>query len=163
MSILRAAGRVLPGVALLATVVVAQSAPPARGAAAVPVPNMGSPASVFWPPQGMVPITDRMSPSTLQGTIVEISCFRSKGAATVAAPDQVACAKAAVAKNSGVVGILTEGDGLYKLVGPLTANNYAKLVPMIGQRVDMPGSEVILSNNFDYKAFDAKSMTAARK
>jgi len=117
----------------------------------------------LWPPQGMVPITDRMAPTTLAGTIVEISCFRSKGAATVTTPDQVACAKAAVAGKAGVVGILTDGDGLFKLVGALTQDNYAKLLPMMGQRVEMPGSEVILSNNFDYRAFDAKSVTPARK
>jgi len=111
----------------------------------------------------MVPITDRMAPSTLQGTIVEISCFRAKGAATVSSPDQVSCGKAAVAKNAGVVGILTEGDGIFKIVGALTAGNYAKFLPLLGQRVDMPGSEVVLSNNFDYKAFDAKSVTPARK
>ena len=43
------------------------------------------------------------------------------GAATISSPDQVACAKDALAKKTGMVGILTEGDGMFKLVGPLTA------------------------------------------
>ena len=114
--------------------------------------------TVLVPSQGMVPVTSRLPPSTLQGTVVEISCFRSKGAATVAAPDQVACAKAAVAKNTGMLGVLTEGDGLFKLVGPLTANNYAKLAPYIGQKIEVSGAEVVISNNYDYHAFEAQKV-----
>jgi len=143
---------------LMAQAYPAQTAAPARGAAAG-----GSTAqTVMWPPQGMVPITDRLANQTLQGTIVELTCFRKMGAGTISSPEQVACAKAAVADKSGVVGILTEGDGVFKLVGPQTANFYAKLVPMLGKKVVAPGAEVILSNNFDYHAFEPRTITLAK-
>jgi hypothetical protein len=124
---------------------------------------LGAQGTVLVPLQGAVPVTNRLQPTTHQGTIVEISCFRTKGAATIASQDQIACAKAAVAKNTGVIGILTDGDGLFKVVGNLTANNYARFVPFIGQRVDLSGSEVVISNNYDYHAFDAKTISPAKK
>jgi hypothetical protein len=100
------------------------------------------------------PITNRMPPTTMRGTIVEVTCFRQQGAATVGSPEQVACAKKRVAED-GRLGILTEGDGLFQITGTLTVNKYAKLVPFIGQRVDLSGAEVIISNNYDYKSFEA--------
>jgi hypothetical protein len=100
------------------------------------------------------PITNRMPPTTMRGTIVEVTCFRQQGAATVSSPEQVACAKRRVAED-GRLGILTEGDGLFQITGTLTANKYAKLAPFIGQRVDLSGAEVIISNNYDYKSFEA--------
>jgi hypothetical protein len=100
------------------------------------------------------PITNRMPPTTMRGTIVEVTCFRQQGAATVSSPEQVACAKKRVAED-GRLGILTEGDGLFQITGTLTANKYAKLAPFIGQRVDLSGAEVIISNNYDYKSFEA--------
>jgi hypothetical protein len=100
------------------------------------------------------PITNRMPPTTMRGTIVEVTCFRQQGAATVGSPEQVACAKKRVAED-GRLGILTEGDGLFQITGTLTANKYAKLAPFIGQRVDLSGAEVIISNNYDYKSFEA--------
>ena len=153
------AGFVLFTASLMAQAYPAQGAgaPPARG-----VPSNGTGTTVLWPPQGMVPITDRLANQTLHGTIVEISCFRKMGAGTISTPEQVACAKAAVAAKAGVVGILTEGDGIFKLVGAQTVNNYAKFVPLLGKKVDMPGAEVVLSNNFDYHAFEAKGFTPAK-
>ena len=104
------------------------------------------------PAQG--PITNRMPPTTMRGTIVEVTCFRQQGAATVGSTDQIACAKKRVAED-GRLGILTEGDGLFQLTGPFSANKFAKLAPFIGQRVDVSGAEVIISNNYDYKSFEA--------
>ena len=100
------------------------------------------------------PITNRMPPATLRGTIVEVTCFRQQGAATVSTPEQIACAKKRIAAD-GRLGILTEGDGLYQITGPFAANKFAKLAPFIGQRVDLSGAEVVISNNYDYKSFEA--------
>lgn len=100
------------------------------------------------------PITNRMPATTMRGTIVEVTCFRQQGAATVSAPEQIACAKKRVAED-GRLGILTEGDGLFQLTGAFSANKYAKLAPFIGQRVDVSGAEVVISNNYDYKSFEA--------
>lgn len=100
------------------------------------------------------PITNRMPPTTMRGTIVEVTCFRQQGAATVSTPEQIACAKKRVSED-GRLGILTEGDGLFQLTGPLASNKFAKLAPFIGQRVDLSGAEVVISNNYDYKSFEA--------
>ena len=113
--------------------------------------------------QGPVPVTQRLPATTIHGTIIEISCFRTMGAATVASPEQVACAKAALAKGTGVAGILTDGIGTFQLAGSLTGSNFAKLVPYLGKEVDMGGSEVYVSNNFSYHVFEALRVTPAKK
>ena len=107
------------------------------------------------------PITNRMDPATLRGTIVEVTCFRQQGAATVSTPEQIACAKKRVAED-GRLGILTEGDGLFQITGAFSTNKYAKLAPFIGQRVDVSGAEVIISNNYDYKSFEAEKIARVK-
>jgi hypothetical protein len=107
------------------------------------------------------PITNRMAPTTMRGTVVEVSCFREQGAATVTSPDQIACAKQRIAED-GRLGILTEGDGLFQITGPLAANKFAKLVPLIGQRVDMSGAEVVISNNYDYRSFEVEKVARVK-
>jgi hypothetical protein len=103
------------------------------------------------------PVTNRMTATTMRGTVVEISCFRQQGAATVATPEQIDCAKKRLA-DGGRLGILTEGDGLFQITGSLVRDNYAKLSPFIGQRVDMTGAEVVISNNYDYRSFEAEKV-----
>jgi hypothetical protein len=107
------------------------------------------------------PITNRMTPTTMRGTIVEVTCFREQGAATVSTPQQIGCAKKRVA-DGGRLGILTEGDGLFQITGTWSANKYAKLAPFIGQRVDVSGAEVIISNNYDYKSFEAERIARVK-
>ena len=107
------------------------------------------------------PITNRMAPATMRGTIVEVTCFRQQGAATVATPEQIGCAKKRAAEG-GRLGILTEGDGLFQITGAFSANKYAKLAPFIGQRVDVSGAEVIISNNYDYKSFEAEKLARVK-
>jgi hypothetical protein len=119
--------------------------------------------TVLMGPQGPVPITQRLPSTTLHGTIIEISCFRTMGAATVAGAEQIACAKAALAKGTGVAGILTDGIGTFQLAGNLTGSNFAKLVPYLGREVDMTGSEVYVSNNFSYHVFEALRIAPAKK
>ena len=106
-------------------------------------------------------ITNRLAPTTMRGTIVEVTCFRQQGAATVSTPEQMGCAKKRVAED-GRLGILTEGDGLFQITGAFAANRYAKLIPFIGQRVDLSGTEVIISNNYDYKSFDAEKISKVK-
>lgn len=111
------------------------------------------------PAQG--PITNRMPPTTMRGTIVEVTCFRQQGAATVSTTEQIACAKKRVAED-GRLGILTEGDGLFQLTGAFSANKFAKLASFIGQRVDVSGAEVVISNNYDYKSFEAEKIVRVK-
>jgi len=108
------------------------------------------------------PITNRMPATTMRGTIVEVTCFRQQGAATVSSPEQVGCAKKRVAEG-GRLGILTEGDGLFQIAGSFSNNKFAKLAPFIGQRVDVSGAEVIISNNYDYRSFEAEKVTPVKK
>ena len=107
------------------------------------------------------PIVNRMPPATMRGTIVEVTCFRQQGAATVATADQIGCAKKRVAEG-GRLGILTEGDGLFQITGAFSTNKYAKLAPFIGQRVDLTGAEVVISNNYDYKSFEAEKIAKVK-
>ena len=107
------------------------------------------------------PITNRMAPTTMRGTIVEVTCFRQHGAATVSTPEQIACARKRVGED-GRLGILTEGDGLFQITGALAANKYAKVAPFIGQRVDVSGAEVVISNNYDYKSFEAGKISKVK-
>ena len=108
------------------------------------------------------PITNRMPPTTMRGVIVEVTCFRQQGAATVSTPEQIACAKKRVV-DGGRLGILTEGDGLFQIAGSFSENKFAKLAPFIGQRVDVNGAEVVISNNYDYKSFEAAKVTPVKK
>ncbi len=107
------------------------------------------------------PVINRMPATTMRGTIVEVTCFRQQGAATVSSPEQIACAKKRVAAD-GRLGILTEGDGLFQITGELAANKYAKLAPFIGQRVDVSGTEVMISNNYDYRNFEAEKISPVK-
>ena len=113
---------------------------------------------------GQGPITNRLPPATMRGTIVEVTCFRQQGAATVSSPEQIACAKKRVA-DGGRLGILTEGDGLFQIAGSFANNKFAKLAPFIGQRVDVTGAEVVISNNYDYRSFEVEKImkVSARK
>jgi hypothetical protein len=108
------------------------------------------------------PITNRLPPTTMRGVIVETSCFRQQGAATVSSPEQIACAKKRVAEG-GKLGILTEGDGLFQITGPFADNKYAKLVSYAGKTVELSGAEVTISNNYEYRSFEALKVTAAKK
>ncbi|MEO5742653.1 MAG: hypothetical protein ABIS29_18865 [Vicinamibacterales bacterium] len=107
------------------------------------------------------PVTNRMPPATMRGTIVEVTCFRQQGAATVSTPEQIGCANKRVVEG-GRLGILTEGDGLFQIAGPFSTNKFARLVPFIGQRVDVSGAEVVISNNYDYKSFEAEKIVRVK-
>jgi hypothetical protein len=108
------------------------------------------------------PVTNRMAPTTLRGVIIELTCFRQQGAATVSTTEQIACAKKRVAEG-GRLGILTEGDGLFQLTGSFADNKYAKLAGFIGKNVDVTGAEVVISNNYDYKSFEPSKVAQAKK
>jgi hypothetical protein len=108
------------------------------------------------------PITNRLAPATFRGVIVEVTCFRQQGAATVSTPEQIGCAKKRVAEG-GRLGILTEGDGLFQITGSFAENKYAKLTAFIGKSVDVSGAEVVISNNYDYKSFEASKVVPTKK
>jgi hypothetical protein len=108
-------------------------------------------------------VIERGKPTTLRGEVVEISCYQAKGIEAGTGAAHVACAKECAAKGRSL-GLLTEGDGLFRIVGDMTANNNAKLVPYLGQTVDVAGTQVLLSNTYDIRQnFDATAVTVAKK
>ena len=68
------------------------------------------------------------------------------------------CAKICILQKDGAVGILTDGDGLFRIWGSAAQNKYAKLMPFMGQTVEITGTEVTLSNNYDVRSFDLQNI-----
>lgn len=104
------------------------------------------------------PVIKRSPLMTLTGEIVDISCYKSKGVAGGTGAAHVDCAKICILQKDGAVGILTDGDGLYKIWGSAAQNKYAKVMPYIGQTVEITGTEVTLSNNYDVRSFDLQTV-----
>ena len=70
----------------------------------------------------------------------------------------VDCAKICILEKGAQVGILTDGDGLFKLWGAMAKDKYAKVMPYLGQQVEITGTEVTLSNNYDLRSFDLQTV-----
>jgi hypothetical protein len=104
------------------------------------------------------PVIKRSPPLTYTGEIVDISCYKSKGVAGGTGAEHAACAKICVLEKGATVGILTDGDGLFKIWGSAAQNKYAKVMPYIGQTVEVTGTEVTLSNNYDVRSFDLQTI-----
>ena len=104
------------------------------------------------------PVIKRSAPMTLTGEIVDISCYKSKGVAGGTGAAHVDCAKICILQKDGAVGILSDGDGLFRIWGAAAKDKYAKVMPYIGQQVEITGTEVTLSNNYDVRSFDLQTV-----
>ena len=104
------------------------------------------------------PVIKRSAPLTYTGEIVDISCYKAKGVAAGTGAAHADCAKVCILQKDAAVGILTDGDGLFKIWGSAAKDKYAKLVPYLGQTVEVTGTEVTLSNNYDVRSFDLQSI-----
>lgn len=104
------------------------------------------------------PVIKRSAPMTVTGEIVDISCYKAKGVAGGTGAAHVDCAKICILEKGAQVGILTDGDGLFRIWGPMSANKYAKVTPYLGQQVEITGTEVTLSNNYDVRSFEPQSL-----
>ena len=104
------------------------------------------------------PVIKSSAPVTYTGEIVDISCYKSKGVAGGTGAAHVDCAKVCILQKDAAVGILTDGDGLFRIWGSAAQNKYAKVVPFIGQTVEITGTEVTLSNNYDVRSFDLQTI-----
>ena len=109
------------------------------------------------------PVINRSQPMTLTGEIVDISCYKQKGVAAGTGAAHVECAKTCVLTKGAALGILSDGDGLFRLWGTMTRDKYAKLMPYVGQTVALTGAEVTLSNNYDVRSFDVQTIKPAKK
>src|SRR5688500_13450406 len=107
---------------------------------------------------GQEPVIKRSAPMTLAGEIVDISCYKSKGVAGGTGAAHVDCAKMCILQKDGAVGILTDGDGLFRIWGAAAQNKFAKVTPFLGQTVEIAGTEVTLSNNYDVRSFDLQNI-----
>ncbi len=107
------------------------------------------------------PVIKRSAPMTLTGEIVDISCYKSKGVAGGTGAVHVDCAKICILQKDGAVGILSDGDGLFRIWGAAAKDKYANVMPYIGQQVEITGTEVTLSNNYDVRSFEL--LTVKRK
>lgn len=104
------------------------------------------------------PVINRSKPMTMTGEIVDMSCYKAKGVAGGTGAAHADCAKICILEKGAQVGVLTDGDGLFKIWGAMTANKYAKLLPYLGQQVEITGTEVVLSNNYDARSFDLQTI-----
>ena len=114
-------------------------------------------------PLSQEPVINRSAPMTLTGEIVDISCYKKKGVAAGTGAAHVDCAKLCVLDKNGAVGILSDGDGLFRIWGTMARDKYGKVMPFLGQTVVMTGTEVTLSNNYDVRSFDVQTIKAAKK
>ena len=73
------------------------------------------------------PVIRRSAPTTLSGEIVDISCYKQKGVAAGTGAAHVECAKMCVRTKDAALGILTDGDGLFRIWGAMARDKYAKL------------------------------------
>ena len=104
------------------------------------------------------PVISRSATRTLTGEVVDISCYKQKGVAAGTGAQHLDCAKMCVLQKGVALGLLSDGDGLFRLWGPMTGDKYTKLVQYIGQHVEITGAEVVLSNNYDVKSFDLQTI-----
>ena len=109
------------------------------------------------------PVINRGAPMTLTGEIVDISCYKQKGVAGGTGAAHVDCAKMCVLDKGAALGILSDGDGLFRIWGTAARDKYLKVQPFIGQTVAITGTEVILSNNYDVRSFDLQTIKLVKK
>ena len=108
------------------------------------------------------PVIRRGAPMTLTGEIIDIPCYKEKGVAAGTGAAHVECAKLCIRSKDAGVGILTDGDGLFRIWGTMARDKYAKMLPYVGQTVEITGAEVTLSNNYDVRSFDVQTIKAKK-
>jgi hypothetical protein len=95
------------------------------------------------PASGQAPAAVTGTPSSgdvkLTGEIVDVICYSGKGIAAGTGPTHVDCAKECAKKDGALFGVLTDGDGMFKIIGDFAANHHAKLVEYIGKQVEVTG------------------------
>lgn len=108
-------------------------------------------------------VLSRKPATTFQGEIVDLICYSEKGARAGTGAAHIACAKECAAKGRPF-GILTDGEGVFRLIGgDWEKNNYAKLLPYVGQWVTVNGAEVQLSNNYAVRTFELEKLTPTKR
>jgi hypothetical protein len=109
------------------------------------------------------PVISRSAPMTLTGEVVDISCYKQKGVAAGTGAAHVDCARMCVRTKGAALGLLSDGDGLFRIWGAMSRDKYAKLMPYVGQTVEITGTEVVLSNNYAVRSFDLQTIKTVKK
>ncbi len=76
---------------------------------------------------------------TLRGEVVDVACYSKQGVAKGTGAAHVSCAMDC-AKQAKPLGLLTDGDGLFKFVGEYTENSNAKLLAFVGKQGEVTGT-----------------------
>ncbi len=76
----------------------------------------------------------------LRGEVVDVTCYSKQGVAKGTGTGHVSCAMDC-AKKGKPLGLLTDGDGLFKFVGDYTEDNNAKLLRFVGKQVEVRGTQ----------------------
>ena len=93
-----------------------------------------------------------------KGLVVEYSCYMSDpGKATAA--DHQACALDCVKKGKPLA-IVTDDDGVRRIIGDMSKDNYAKMIPWIGKRVAVTGESS--RDAFSALYIEIKTIAAAK-
>jgi type 1 fimbria pilin len=96
---------------------------------------------------------------TLKGEIVEASCYTKLGVAKGTGAEHVKCATECAQKGLPL-GILTDGDGMFRILGEFAANNNVKLLPFLGKTVETHGT---MQRTTDYsRGFNVTKIALAR-
>ena len=82
---------------------------------------------------------------TLRGEVVEIACYSKLGVAKGTGAAHLSCAMDC-AKQGKPLGLLTDGDGLFKFIGDYAENKNAKLLPFVGKQVEVRGMRDIFTD-----------------
>jgi hypothetical protein len=99
----------------------------------------------------------------MRGTIVEVTCFRQQGAATGQHTRTGRAAPRSASPKDGRLGILTEGDGLFQITAHSRRTSTRSWSRSSASASISAAPKVIISNNYDYKSFDAEKDLESEK
>ena len=100
---------------------------------------------------------------TWKGQLVDSACYKKLGAAALDTGN-LPCTLEAIKKggSASYIGLLTEGDGLFKIVGEMAKGNFAKLQEYVGKTVEMTGVSSLPIGGWATREIDATKIVAAR-
>jgi hypothetical protein len=83
----------------------------------------------------------QVTKGTWKGQLVDSSCYKKMGAEALN-PENLKCTLDAMKKGDAAsyVGLLTDGDGIFKVVGDMAKGNFAKLTGYVGKKVEVTGT-----------------------
>jgi hypothetical protein len=95
---------------------------------------------------------------TWTGQIVDYACYGKMGAEQSLSADHVKCVIDCMKKGEpgNSIGLLTEGDGMFKITGEMTRNSYARLQEYVGKKVEITGVSSLPIGGWSLRELDAQ-------